>query len=126
MTKQQHVKFFVVVKIRSKMANRQNNQLANNLPQLQNLIKRDSESYKDEFQQQFRHFESTLKVFELNPSDYSKNLDEQVNFLSNVAKCYPTELSDFPQRLIGILNRHSTVLHSEMRMSLCKALILLR
>lgn len=27
---------------------RHNNQLPNNLPQLQNLIKRDSESYKDE------------------------------------------------------------------------------
>ena len=63
------------------MSSRQNNQLPHNLPQLQNLIKRDSESYKDEFQQQFRHFESTLKVFELNPSEYSKALDEQVMFL---------------------------------------------
>ena len=39
------------------MAKRQNNQLPNNLPQLQNLIKRDAESYKEEFQQQFRHFQ---------------------------------------------------------------------
>ena len=47
--------------------NRQGNQLPNNLPQLQNLIKRDSESYKEEFQQQLRHFNSTLAVFELSP-----------------------------------------------------------
>ena len=108
------------------MASRQNNQLPHNLPQLQNLIKRDPESYKEEFLQQFRHFDSTLQVFELNPNDYNKSLDEQVMFLAQVAKCYPQELTDFPQRLISLLNRHSTVLHPEMRMCLCKSLILLR
>jgi len=108
------------------MSNRQSNQLPNNLPQLQNLIKRDAESYKDEFLQQYRHFESTVQVFELNPGDYNKSLDEQVMFLAQVTKCYPEDLSSYPQKLIGILSKHSTVLHPEMRMSLCKALILLR
>ena len=36
------------------MSKRVSNQLPNNLPQLQNLIKRDPISYKDEFQQQYR------------------------------------------------------------------------
>ena len=108
------------------MANRQNNQLPHNLPQLQNLIKRDPESYKEEFFQQFRHFESTLQVFELTPEEYSKSLDEQVMFLAQVSKCYPQELTEFPQKLITILNRHSTVLNPDMRMALCKSLILLR
>ena len=49
------------------MVHRQNNQLPHNLPQLQNLIKRDPESYREEFLQQYRHFASTLTVFELNP-----------------------------------------------------------
>ena len=114
------------VKYLLKMANRQNNQLPHNLPQLQNLIKRDPESYKEEFLQQFRHFESTLQVFELNPNEINKSLDDQVMFLAQVSKCYPEELKDFPQKLISILNRHSTVLHAEMRMSLCKSLILIR
>jgi len=108
------------------MSARQSNQLPNNLPQLQNLIKRDAESYKDEFLQQYRHFESTLQVFELNPSEYNKSLDEQFMFLAQVAKCYPEELLSYPQKLVGILSKNSTVLHPEMRMSLCKALILLR
>lgn len=108
------------------MSNRQSNQLPNNLPQLQNLIKRDAESYKDEFLQQYRHFESTLQVFELNPGEYNKSLDEQVMFLAQVTKSYPEDLSSYPQKLIGILSKHSTVLHTDMRMSLCKALILLR
>ena len=41
--------FVTLSQIWEEMANRQNNQLPNNLPQLQNLIKRDAESYKDEF-----------------------------------------------------------------------------
>ena len=37
--------------------------LSANLPQLQNLIKRDPESYKEDFEQQYRFFQSSLQVF---------------------------------------------------------------
>ena len=63
---------------------RHNNQLPDNLPQLQNLIKRDSESYKDEFEQQYRHFLSSLEVFALNPGEENKSLDELVMFIAQV------------------------------------------
>ena len=87
------------------MSKRQNNQLPNNLPQLQNLIKRDPESYKEEFLQQLRHFSSTLQVFELTPTEFNENLDELIMFLAQVAKCYPQELSDYPQTLIDLLRK---------------------
>ena len=122
--------------------NRQGNQLPNNLPQLQNLIKRDSESYREEFQQQFRHFNSTLAVFELSPEkvrmywcnpivltflfQFNESLDELVMFLAQVAKCYQEELADFPGTLVGLLEKHATVLDGNMRLSFCRALILLR
>lgn len=64
---------------------RHNNQLPDNLPQLQNLIKRDPESYKDEFQQQYRHFLSSLEVFALNPTEENKSLDELVMFIAQVS-----------------------------------------
>ena len=105
---------------------RQNNQLPNNLPQLQNLIKRDPESYNEEFQQQLRHFEATKAVFELSPSDYNQSLDELVMFMAQVAKCYSRELAAYPQTLIDLLKKHSTVLNADMRLSFCRALILLR
>jgi len=108
------------------MAKRQSNQLPNNLPQLQNLIKRDAESYKEEFQQQFRHFQSTLAVFELSPDQFNENLDELVMFLAQVAKCYQEELTTFPATLVSLLERHATVLDGNMRLSFCRALILLR
>lgn len=108
------------------MTDRNQNKLPNNLPQLQNLIKRDPESYKDEFIQQYRHFQSNLQIFQLKPSEYSKTLEELVQFLSQVSACYPEEGSDFPQQLWDVLKMHSTVLDRNMRMSFCRALILLR
>lgn len=63
---------------------RHNNQLPNNLPQLQNLIKRDPESYRDEFLQQYRHFQSLVEIFRLNPAQENKSLDELVIFLAQV------------------------------------------
>lgn len=38
------------------------------LPQLQNLIKRDPEAYKEEFMMQKRHFESELEIFRTRPT----------------------------------------------------------
>ena len=108
------------------MAKRQSNQLPNNLPQLQNLIKRDSESYKEEFQQQLRHFNSTLAVFELTPDKFNESLDELIMFLAQVAKCYQEELAEFPNTLVNLLEKHATVLDGDMRLSICRALILLR
>lgn len=64
---------------------RHNNQLPDNLPQLQNLIKRDPDSYKDDFRQQYQHFLSSLEVFALDPSEENKSLDELVIFIAQVS-----------------------------------------
>ncbi|XP_023307069.2 protein SDA1 homolog [Lucilia cuprina] len=105
---------------------RHNNQLPDNLPQLQNLIKRDPESYKDEFQQQYRHFLSSLEVFALNPTEENKSLDELVMFIAQVAQCYPDVCIQFPQHLVDLLKNHATTLDPVMRNCFVKALILLR
>lgn len=108
------------------MVRRNNNQLPDNLPQLQNLIKRDSGSYHEEFQQQYQHFQSTLEIFNLCPDQPNKSLDELVMFLAQVAQCYPQELTTFPQQIIDVLDKHNAILDNNMRMAFCKALILLR
>lgn len=105
---------------------RHNNQLPDNLPQLQNLIKRDPESYKEEFLQQYLHYKSTVEVFRLEPTQFNKNLDELVTFLAQVAHCYPDDLKTYPQEIVDILQTHNTILDNEMRMTFCKALIQLR
>lgn len=63
---------------------RHNNQLPDNLPQLQNLVKRDPESYRDDFLQQYKFFNNTLEIFKLAPDKESKSLDELVMFLAQV------------------------------------------
>ncbi|XP_076285077.1 SDA1 domain containing protein Mys45A [Lasioglossum baleicum] len=105
---------------------RHNNQLPENLPQLQNLIKRDPESYKEEFLQQHQYYKSTLEVFNLTPNKFNKSLDEIVIFLAQVAHCYPNDLELFPQEIIDVLQTYNTVLDNDMRLTFCKALIQLR
>ncbi|XP_058057834.1 protein SDA1 homolog isoform X1 [Anopheles bellator] len=105
---------------------RHNNQLPDNLPQLQNLIKRDPDSYRDEFLQQFHHFQSVLDIFRLEPDKENKSLCESIMFLAQVAQCYLEDMATFPQTLVDLLKTHSTTLDPEMRNTFCRALILLR
>ncbi|MED6232113.1 Protein SDA1 [Ataeniobius toweri] len=108
------------------MPGRQSNKLPNNLPQLQNLIKRDSQSYVDEFLQQYRHFQSNVEIFKLQPDKANRELTELVMFLSQVAHCYKQQLSTFPRLLSELLMGYHTVMEPDLRMTFCKALILLR
>nr|CAB3265908.1 protein SDA1 homolog [Phallusia mammillata] len=102
------------------------NQLPDNLPQLQNLIKRDPASYKSEFEQQYRRYQSNLEVFLLQPSDNARTLSELTMFISQVAYCYPDVVKGFPQQLKDILHKHMMALNPEIRMMLCRALMLMR
>jgi protein SDA1 len=79
---------------------RHNNQLPDNLPQLQNLIKRDPQSYKDDFLQQYEHFLSCLQIFKLSPANENKNLEDLVTFLAQVSYAY----AQFNSELILISN----------------------
>lgn len=102
------------------------NQLPENLPQLQNLIKRDPESYSDEFHTQYEHFLSLLEIFALNPGEENKSLDEVVMFIAQVAQCYPHVCQQFPKHIADLLKNSATVLDPAMRNCFVKALILLR
>jgi len=108
------------------MSSRNRNNLPNNLAQLQNLIKRDSDSYKEEFLQQWRHFLSNLEVFRLDPTKESVAIIETSMFIAQVAGCYEEETLQFPKDLISLLSQHYSVMDPETRMTLCKALMLLR
>jgi len=53
-----------------------------NLPQLQNLVKRDPVSYKEEFLQQWNHYNSTRRIFQINPDEQASHFRELVTFIS--------------------------------------------
>lgn len=63
-----------------------NNKLPSNLPQLQNLIKRDAASYTEEFERQHAVYKATCAIFEQNPTVYNDQLHEIIMFLAQV--CY--------------------------------------
>ena len=60
--------------------------LTSNLPQLQNLIKRDPVAYREEFLQQWNHYNSVRQIFHLNPDEQAQHFRELVTFISQVRK----------------------------------------
>lgn len=106
----------------------------NNLPLLQNLIRRDPQSYQEEFLLQFRHYESQRDIFMSTSSSTSTSSDqsgaekfaELVGFMAQVANCYPTHTKSFPDDLGGLLLANHTILHHELREKLVQSLVLLR
>eukprot|EP00897_Mesotaenium_endlicherianum_P006579 jgi/Mesen1/594/ME001074S10755 len=93
---------------------------------LQGQIKRDPEGYREEFLLQYRHYRACLGIFSLKPNADSKEFGDLVMFLSHVAPCFPADLPQFPQELMGLLDEHVDNLHSSLRRVLVQALILLR
>jgi hypothetical protein len=59
--------------------------LTANLPQLQNLIKRDPPAYKEEFLQQWTHYNSVREIFRISPDEQAQNFRELVSFISQVS-----------------------------------------
>ena len=104
-----------------------------NLPHLQNLIKRDPESYQDEFKRQYSRFESMLEIFLLNP-EQPNNPDfcELVQFLAAVSTCYKKILApedsetSFPAKITNLLTEHAIQLNPDTRMALCRVMITMR
>ncbi|KAJ3087629.1 Protein SDA1 [Quaeritorhiza haematococci] len=109
------------------MGKRQRGETLNlNLPQLQNLIKRDPTSYKDEFRQQYNHFDSQISIFKLKPDEEAEEFGQLVMFLAHVAPCYREECKAFPQQLIDLLTEYHQILAPELRRTFVQALMLLR
>lgn len=108
------------------MSTRNRNNLPTNLAQLQNLIKRDAESYQEEFAQQWRHFQSNLELFALDPSQPNESVADLTMFIAQVADRYEEASTEFPERVINLLATNYLAMNPELRMTICKALILLR
>jgi protein SDA1 len=89
-------------------------------------IKRDSQGYADEFNLQLRHYNALLDLFQLSPSQDSKQLADLVYFLAQVSSCYPDKTANLPTEIISLLDTHALILDPSLRISLVKALILLR
>jgi protein SDA1 len=116
--------------------------LTSNLPQLQNLIKRDPVAYKEEFLQQWNHYNSIRQIFKINPDEQAQHYRELVTFISQVgpynhyrttkfypsqvATCYPKETAEFPSQISSLLLESYGILSPDTRKSLVQNLVMLR
>merc|ERR1712080_761490 len=90
--------------------------LPTNIILLQNVVRRDPESYYEEFLQQYSHYQSLRDIFLLNPSaDEGTEFADLIGFVSAVCNCYPKETANFPQELRTILLENHRALNSDLR-----------
>jgi hypothetical protein len=65
-----------------------------NLSLLQEYLRKDPESYYEEFLERFTHFIELGKLLQIQPSVHRMELSpllELINFLGSVSFCYPSE-----------------------------------
>ena len=108
------------------MATQVRKDLALKLPELQNLIKRDPASYKEEFDMQKRRYENELEIFKLRPTVDSERFTDLVTFMSHVILCYKKECQHIPMDMLQVLEEHANTLHPDVRAKLLQACIHLR
>jgi protein SDA1 len=108
------------------MSGAQQEGLLSQLPLLQNKLKRDPEAYREEFELQYRHYQTEHQIFSLTPSRKSTSFGALVTFMGHVAASYPAEMKGFPGQISELLEKHCSVLDPDLRKSLVKTLILVR
>lgn len=102
--------------------------LPTNIILLQNVVRRDPESYYEEFVQQYSHYESLRDIFLMNPSGASNGTEfgELIGFVSAVCDCYPKETSNYPDELKNLLLNNHRDLSPELREKIIQCLTMLR
>ena len=93
---------------------------------MQGNCKTDPDSYRSDFELQYRHFLALFDLFSLKPNQQSKELGDLVLFLAHVCKSYPDTLQTLPRQLCDLLDAHSMTLHGALRTQIVQALILMR
>ncbi|CUV04710.1 unnamed protein product [Cryptosporidium hominis] len=97
------------------------------LPQLQDRIKRDPGAYLSDFELQLQHFYSTLDVFRLNPQNIPKEIFQLMIFIAQTCPYYYKYgvCNKFIEKLLDELKNNSSLMTSDMRVSMATSLILL-
>lgn len=102
--------------------------LPTNIVLLQNVVRRDPESYHEEFMQQYAHYESLRDIYMMNPAGADKSVEfaELIGFMSAVCSCYPKETAKFPDELKNILLHNHRDLTPDLREKIIQCLTMLR
>ncbi|PWN48284.1 hypothetical protein IE53DRAFT_400265 [Violaceomyces palustris] len=124
-----------------------------NLPALQNLLKRQPEAYLQEFQAQWNHYQSLRSIFAADladstshhhqnaaatpatvprqssqraSKDQQQKLVQLISFVTQLAPSYPEVTSNLPDHLSDLLLNHHSSLTPDIRNACLRSLVLLR
>ncbi|KAL2313906.1 Protein sda1 [Schizosaccharomyces pombe] len=100
--------------------------LPNNLPHLQHLVKKDPKSYREEFLQQWNHYETAREIFLVNPSSDISEFCSLIDFISQTCNYYHDVTADFPSELIELLQKNHTIFPFELCEKIVLCLVLLK
>lgn len=92
-------------------------------------LKRDPQSYRDDFEQQYQQFQTLHELFLKNPASTDNGLvaiKDLIDFIAHVADRYPDLTAEFPKDLISLLVQHHDVLEYELRDKIVGSIVLLR
>ncbi|KAL2364399.1 hypothetical protein RJZ56_002657 [Blastomyces dermatitidis] len=100
------------------------------LTNLQHKIRRDPQSYIEDFRSQHYQYESHREIFMAAPSSATDtgiiSLRDLIEFIAHVADCYRDITKNFANELTEILTLHHAVLEPELREKIVGSLVLLR
>jgi len=94
---------------------------------LQNLIRRDPPSYREEFIRQHGHYESQRAIFMEQPTAANtESFSDLIGFMAQVATSFPDLTATFPNDLAQLLLKQHNSLSHDLREKLVQSLVLLR
>jgi protein SDA1 len=83
--------------------------LPNNLVHLQNLLKKDPESYRDEYQLQWRHYIAQRDLlYHADATAPSEEFLQMLTFLGHVSSLYPDVSTGFVDDLEALIQLNAT------------------
>ncbi|CAD5223396.1 unnamed protein product [Bursaphelenchus okinawaensis] len=100
-----------------------------NLGLLGEFVRKDPESYKDDFDEQMTHFIELGKLLQIQPAMHRMDVQpllELTTFLSGVAYCFPENARTFGENLDQTLRAQGSALDPNVRLAFIKAIVTLR
>ena len=92
------------------------------LPVYQDRVKRDKESYKEEFLKILKKFEEQFTIFLFDPSRKIKGFKELLLFFSHLSHLFKTETDFIPKGLCKILSENYLIIPHEIRLTIVDSL----
>ena len=92
------------------------------LPQYQDRVKRDKESYKEEFLKILKKFEEQFTIFLFDPSRKIKGFRELLMFFAHLSHLFKNETEFIPKGLCKIISENYLTIPHEVRLTIVDSL----